>query len=399
MTFDFHDLAMAGSFALIASLWILPLAALLAFAFTAAFHKASKNALYITCTGVLFVSVLFVFGVFFDALHKQVFDVPQTVGSSLEADTPTFSTESAVLWNFNPILVIGLWGTGVAIGIMRFACDLFLLRTCLDKAYHVSSQEEALLEDLRRCQALNEGIKILKSDDATSPFACFAFKPVIFVPANFFDVLDGKQSKSILRHEMAHIARGDLIILYLERFLTCLFYFNPAFFSLRSLTNSLREASADDLSADTEDDRKSLAFALARLAKANIPQTKASLALSSGYYDVSDRVAFLLRIELSKAMKQRKRIRHLLLISLLTLFGGVGYAVAHTGAPIDPGAVSSFEGIEASTQSAAESLLDEADLLFARAEAAYATGQSATAERLYSQAERLKVRANNSQTD
>jgi len=396
MTFDFHDLAMAGSFALIASLWILPLAALLAFAFTAAFHKASKNALYITCTGVLFVSVLFVFGVFFDALHKQVFDVPQTVGSSLEADTPTFSTESAVLWNFNPILVIGLWGTGVAIGIMRFACDLFLLRTCLDKAYHVSSQEEALLEDLRRCQALNEGIKILKSDDATSPFACFAFKPVIFVPANFFDVLDGKQSKSILRHEMAHIARGDLIILYLERFLTCLFYFNPAFFSLRSLTNSLREASADDLSAKTESDRKNLAFALGRLAEVSFQRARVPLALSSGYYDVPDRVASLLGIEVSKALKQRKRIRHLVLSALLTSFGSVGYAVAQTGVPIDLRAASSFESTDVNFQSVTDSLLDEADFLFSQAEAAYASGRSATAERLQAEAERLEARASNS---
>lgn len=399
MTFDIHDLATAGSSALFASLWILPLAALLAFSSMAVFHKTSRNVLYIISTGIFFVSALFVFGIFFGELHKQVFDLPKTGGPLLDPGMPKHSVASIVLWKFNPIWVIGLWGVGTAIGILRFARDLSFLRKYHDRAYNVSAEEETLLEELRRGQALSKGVKILKSDYATSPFACFALKPVIFVPANFFDVLEGEQSKSILKHELVHIARGDLVILYLERLLTCFFYFNPAFFSLRLLMNSLREASADDLSANTDGDRKNLALALARLADASFQRTKIPLALSSGYYDVSDRVSFLLRIEISKATKQRKRIRHLILFGLLISFGGVGYAVAHTGAPIDVGPFSSFEGTEASAQSAAESLLDEADLLFAQAEAAYATGQSATAERLYSQAERLEARANNSQPD
>ncbi len=81
---------------------------------------------------------------------------------------------------------------------------------------------------LRRLGKLTESDGVyLASDVDTGPALTGYFRPKIIVPADFYERYSEAEQTLIIRHELVHKGRGDVIANTLFALLQCLFWFNP----------------------------------------------------------------------------------------------------------------------------------------------------------------------------
>jgi beta-lactamase regulating signal transducer with metallopeptidase domain/uncharacterized GH25 family protein len=97
-------------------------------------------------------------------------------------------------------------------------------------------------DELARQQARAIGLKIAplvrRSTQIRMPLVCWLGQPQVLVPSDF-DEWPVANRKTVLSHEFAHVARGDLAWELLSRLLCILYWFHPAtFFLSRQLRRS-----------------------------------------------------------------------------------------------------------------------------------------------------------------
>jgi beta-lactamase regulating signal transducer with metallopeptidase domain len=225
MGFDIYSFALATSNALLASLWVLPIAALLAYCVTIVLPKCSKNALYITSISTLIFSVLIILCVFFIGLYNEISSSSPTIDSASISTTARTVDEASFVWQFNAIWLFCLWSAGATIGVLKLLFDIKSLNIVYRQAQHLSHDQIISLGDFYPISVRGQTVEIRTSKSVINPFACFVNKQVIIVPKNFFEILPPGEYKSILNHEVAHIERRDVMFVYFERIIACVLFF------------------------------------------------------------------------------------------------------------------------------------------------------------------------------
>ncbi|MBN2412979.1 GyrI-like domain-containing protein [candidate division KSB1 bacterium] len=86
---------------------------------------------------------------------------------------------------------------------------------------------------------------IVFSDKAVTPAVYGMFRPVLLLPANYFDTLSENEAKHVLLHELAHLKRGDLWLHGLSLFLQIIYWFNPLMLWVRKQMKHVREICCD----------------------------------------------------------------------------------------------------------------------------------------------------------
>jgi bla regulator protein BlaR1 len=107
----------------------------------------------------------------------------------------------------------------------------------------------ALAHALDRAKFKN-GLALLVSDAVRAPVSWGLARPVILINEGALEATGA--AKSIIAHELAHIASRDWAKLLLSRMVTALYWFNPFVWKLSGDAHQLREEAADDavLAAD-----------------------------------------------------------------------------------------------------------------------------------------------------
>ena len=88
--------------------------------------------------------------------------------------------------------------------------------------------------------------KLLISDNTDAPFATGITSPVVVLPSSVVNLLDQRQIRIILSHEVAHIQRKDLIVGWCEAVLKAIWWFHPVMWWLTRQLRSTREECCDD---------------------------------------------------------------------------------------------------------------------------------------------------------
>lgn len=121
-----------------------------------------------------------------------------------------------------------VWIVGVATGLGWWA-----VRVVRDSLVTRQSSRELTGLESSNVRALCSGfarridIEFRLLDSSDGPAVTGVFRPVLLLPSDFFTCYSDRQQSLMLRHELQHLSRRDLIVLSLARIFRWVFWFNP----------------------------------------------------------------------------------------------------------------------------------------------------------------------------
>ena len=86
---------------------------------------------------------------------------------------------------------------------------------------------------------------IVFHEKAKTPAVYGIFRPVMLLPANYFNNLSKEEAQHVILHELAHLKRGDLWLHGLSLFLQIIYWFNPLMIWARQQLKHVREICCD----------------------------------------------------------------------------------------------------------------------------------------------------------
>jgi beta-lactamase regulating signal transducer with metallopeptidase domain/protocatechuate 3,4-dioxygenase beta subunit len=102
------------------------------------------------------------------------------------------------------------------------------------------------IEEARRLAGVRRPARVLVTPIVASPAVWGVFRPCVLLPAGLPGELSRGQLRWVLLHELAHIRRGDLWILLLQRVLQAIYFFNPVIWITNRMIDQQREYACDD---------------------------------------------------------------------------------------------------------------------------------------------------------
>jgi len=144
-------------------------------------------------------------------------------------------------------LMLG-WALFVALLLARFLRAVLTTRRMIRDA--VPLRTDWLPIDVAALQCavgLRNPVRWAVNFDLDSPAVGGLMRPAVILPPDLSDTLTPKQLTWVLLHELAHVRRGDLWVVLLQRVVQALFFFHPAVHLANWIINELREYACDDV--------------------------------------------------------------------------------------------------------------------------------------------------------
>ncbi len=146
------------------------------------------------------------------------------------------------------------WSAGLALGWMVLAIGLSirLAFQYLQLWRLKKSSESAQHDDLQLFRAVSQDLKLhrkprlLVSRRISIPLAAGFLHPAVILPWDLSDSLERDALRTLLRHELAHLARNDDWANLFQLGAQALYFFNPAVWLLARRLNVEREIACDD---------------------------------------------------------------------------------------------------------------------------------------------------------
>lgn len=164
-----------------------------------------------------------------------------------ESEARSGSNRSALLSNSSPYL-FGFYLFGVVAMLLHFACSMWSsdrLRRSLKPI-----EDSSIMRIIGEQSAWMELKHIPMAgvcDHVSVPAVVGILRPTVLLPPAILCGLDPQQLTAILRHEMAHIRRYDLLVNLLQRFIEALLFFHPVTWWISRRIGIERENCCDDL--------------------------------------------------------------------------------------------------------------------------------------------------------
>jgi len=145
-----------------------------------------------------------------------------------------------------PILLLVLWGGIVVALALRDRARARGYRQVLARAAEVSEGPAARLTDRwRRRLGIRRRVRVVSADAPLAPFTDGLLRPVIFVPRALLEADNRRALRAALGHELAHVARWDVGLIRLERWVSRLYFFHPVVWLVSRRLHSGRESLCD----------------------------------------------------------------------------------------------------------------------------------------------------------
>lgn len=162
----------------------------------------------------------------------SVMVVPVTTSPSMAVRSARMPESLPDIPNPEPVnYLLAIWLAGVAIGLARMGYGLARLRGRIRKSVGVPVPAEVV---------------VMADGEATVPMTAWWGKHRIFLPEDWQSWSD-QQLDTALRHEQAHIRRGDWFTRIGGQLIGILFWPNPLVWLLHGKAKGLAEQAADDL--------------------------------------------------------------------------------------------------------------------------------------------------------
>ncbi len=184
-----------------------------------------------------------------------------------------FSLHLNRVWAF---ALEGTWVLASLSALGRLLWSGLEMRRLLKRSVAVSDLDEEILSVLQRPG--RRPVTMRLSDGVDAPSVIGFFRPAVVVPRSLWHELTQDELKQIVRHEVAHLDRGDDWTNLLQKLLRALFPLNPALFWAERHLSMEREQACDDAVLDAEGNARAYATCLTKLAENRMVRRFASLA-------------------------------------------------------------------------------------------------------------------------
>ena len=171
--------------------------------------------------------------------------VSQSAGSRLDgllSALAALASDQVVGW-----LAVTIWLVGAVASTGVLLVGLARLRSLRASSDHlVNGRWHRLCTELARSSGLRRGVDLLLGPHAGLVATWGWRRPVVLLPASAFG-WPAERMRVVLLHELAHVRRGDWMLLMAAQALRCIWWFNPLAWMVRGRLRCESEHAADDL--------------------------------------------------------------------------------------------------------------------------------------------------------
>jgi WD40 repeat protein/beta-lactamase regulating signal transducer with metallopeptidase domain len=148
--------------------------------------------------------------------------------------------------SFQAWLMIG-WGCCVVLLMARLVRGIVTTRRLIREALTLRPELLPIdVEALCRAVGVRMRVRWAVNFELHSPAVGGLMSPTVVIPPDLEESLTPKQLTWVLLHELAHIRRGDLWVVVVQRMVQAVFFFNPAVHLANWIIDELREYACDD---------------------------------------------------------------------------------------------------------------------------------------------------------
>jgi bla regulator protein blaR1 len=154
------------------------------------------------------------------------------------------SSSDKLSWHSAAFLV---WSTGVVIFFTLLSVQMIRLRRWHDQQNEreIPSWFHELLVETSQKIGVRRLPAIVFHDKAKTPAVYGLFRPVMLLPAHYFNQLSREEARHVVLHELAHLKRGDLWLHGFSLFMQIVYWFNPLMVWARQQLKHVREICCD----------------------------------------------------------------------------------------------------------------------------------------------------------
>jgi len=266
--------------------------------------------------------------------YSHSLNVPYALDLSSDTDVPEMAIiEEISIANFVPPMrldstakitkdtqetqkvLLALWLLGTTFLLIRFA---FSLRTASRIVAKTMPMEDSMLQSIARQLNITKSVALRQSEVGIVPFTFGIRKPVIVLPESAGSWKE-EERRSVLTHELCHVARRDMLWQLLTSLCCAVYWFHPLIWLTAWRLRIEREIACDDLVVLAGEEPRVYASTLLHLAGClkNVPSRQYALGCTvamARHHEVKQRIAAILNPK--RWRKPLGRVGSLLLLSI-----------------------------------------------------------------------------------
>jgi beta-lactamase regulating signal transducer with metallopeptidase domain/ankyrin repeat protein len=180
--------------------------------------------------------------------------LPERAGTEVRTGASRATSERSELFRLLPRIMWSVWSTGAFVGVFALVTGLVRLARVASASVPVPSRQWVRLAALiSREYGLKRLVRLLQSRNSSILVTWGVVRPEVIVPAGSGEWPEDRV-RLVLRHELAHIQRGDWLVQMIAQTLRILYWFNPLLWIVCRRLRLESECACDDavLSNDIE---------------------------------------------------------------------------------------------------------------------------------------------------
>lgn len=169
---------------------------------------------------------------------------PATPSARMGAPLPDPIREPSRSWAF---WAVAAWATGIAVGALALLAGYLSLQRVTARALPITDERwiRAVNDACARLR-IRRAVAVLRCHDVVMPAACGLVWPAVLLPP-VADEWDGDRRDAVLRHELAHVRRFDMLTQLMAQVACVLLWFHPLVWYAAHRMRLERERACDDL--------------------------------------------------------------------------------------------------------------------------------------------------------
>lgn len=173
---------------------------------------------------------------------------PSVVGASTPAPGPT---GTGALSRFKGMqigtLAVWAWAMGIALGIALLALRCIGQRRLVGQISEAPGELRDLLAECAARLGVGRAPRIALSDGVSAPMLVGLLHPVVLLPVRITESCGTTELRAMLMHELAHVRRQDMAVVWLHQLVRVLFFFHPAVWLAGGELERERELACDEM--------------------------------------------------------------------------------------------------------------------------------------------------------